>query len=169
MFQFPALAPAERPVTRLQRAGLSHSETRGSKVICTSPRIIAAYRVLRRLREPRHPPCALRYFLTRLPSRKGRQPSILPDSAVRHTTHGVSLLLFVFLTLSLSLPTCQRSSDGNSRPERNWTALNRLTGPQSPQSLYISMDSTFIFIVPTAEQNKRFRDGHPERRTPTAV
>ena len=28
-------------------------------VICTSPRIIAAYRVLRRLPEPRHPPNAL--------------------------------------------------------------------------------------------------------------
>ena len=33
-----------------------------SQVICTSPRIIAAYRVLHRLREPRHPPCALACF-----------------------------------------------------------------------------------------------------------
>ncbi len=49
-------------VTALQAAGLSHSETRGSQVICTSPRIIAAYRVLHRLREPRHPPCALACF-----------------------------------------------------------------------------------------------------------
>ena len=49
-------------MTGLQPAGLSHSETRGSKVICTYPRIIAAYRVLHRLREPRHPPCAFRNF-----------------------------------------------------------------------------------------------------------
>ena len=63
MFQFPGLAPCVCRVTVLQTAGLSHSETRGSKVICTSPRIIAAYRVLRRLNEPRHPPCALSYFL----------------------------------------------------------------------------------------------------------
>ena len=32
-------------------------------VICTYPRLIAAYHVLHRLREPRHPPCALFYFL----------------------------------------------------------------------------------------------------------
>ena len=40
-------------------AGLSHSEIRGSKVVCASPRLIAAYRVLHRLRVPRHPPYAL--------------------------------------------------------------------------------------------------------------
>ena len=64
MFQFPPLASTGRTpgMTALQAAGLSHSETRGSKVICTSPRIIAAYRVLHRLHEPRHPPCALSYF-----------------------------------------------------------------------------------------------------------
>ena len=65
IFQFPPFAShGQMPgMTALQAAGLSHSETRGSKVICTSPRIIAAYRVLRRLHEPRHPPCALSYFL----------------------------------------------------------------------------------------------------------
>ena len=42
---------------------MSHSEIPGSKVICTSPGLIAAYHVLHRLREPRHPPCALSYFL----------------------------------------------------------------------------------------------------------
>ena len=63
MFQFPALASAQKvPMAGLQPAGLSHSDTRGSKVICTYPRLIAAYRVLRRLREPRHPPCAFRNF-----------------------------------------------------------------------------------------------------------
>ena len=42
---------------------MSHSEISGSRVICTSPELIAAYHVLHRLREPRHPPCALSYFL----------------------------------------------------------------------------------------------------------
>ena len=32
-------------------------------VVCTYPRIFAAYRVLRRPQEPRHPPCALIHFL----------------------------------------------------------------------------------------------------------
>ena len=41
---------------------MSHSEILGSRVICTYPKLIAAYHVLHRLREPRHPPCALSYF-----------------------------------------------------------------------------------------------------------
>ena len=64
MFQFPRFASSHNMMmTVLQTAGLSHSEIRGSKVICTLPRLIAAYHVLHRLREPRHPPCALAYFL----------------------------------------------------------------------------------------------------------
>ncbi len=40
-------------------AGLPHSEIPGSKLICSSPRLIAAYHVLHRLLVPRHSPCAL--------------------------------------------------------------------------------------------------------------
>ena len=50
-------------IATLQVAGLSHSEIAGSQVICTYPALIAAYHVLHRLREPRHPPSALYYFL----------------------------------------------------------------------------------------------------------
>ena len=46
----------------LQLNGLPHSDIHGSMVICTSPQLFAAYHVLRRLREPRHPPFALAYF-----------------------------------------------------------------------------------------------------------
>ena len=46
----------------LQLNGLPHSDIHGSRVICTSPQLFAAYHVLRRLREPRHPPFALAYF-----------------------------------------------------------------------------------------------------------
>ena len=49
--------------TALHTAGLPHSETPGSQDICSSPGIIAACHVLPRLREPRHPPYALIYFL----------------------------------------------------------------------------------------------------------
>ena len=44
--------------------GLSHSEICGSKIICIYPQLIAAYHVLHRLCEPRHPPCALTYFIS---------------------------------------------------------------------------------------------------------
>ena len=64
MFQFPALALRYCVVTVLQTDGLSHSEILGSKIICIYPRLIAAYHVLHRLSEPRHPPSALIYFLT---------------------------------------------------------------------------------------------------------
>ena len=70
MFQFPAFAFRCCGMTGLQPAGLSHSEIRGSRVICTYPRLIAAYHVLRRLQEPRHPPYALSYLLT-APCRHG--------------------------------------------------------------------------------------------------
>ena len=39
--------------------GLPHSDIRGSILICSSPRLFAAYRVLLRLLVPRHPPYAL--------------------------------------------------------------------------------------------------------------
>src|SRR5438093_10554289 len=39
--------------------GLPHSEILGSQLVCSSPRLIAAYHVLHRLPVPRHPPCAL--------------------------------------------------------------------------------------------------------------
>ena len=50
-------------MTGLQPAGLPHSDIPGSRAICASPELFAAYHVLRRLREPRHPPSALAYFL----------------------------------------------------------------------------------------------------------
>ena len=56
-------SPPHQRMSGLQPDGLSHSEIRGSMGICAYPRLIAAYHVLHRLREPRHPPCALDSFL----------------------------------------------------------------------------------------------------------
>ena len=39
--------------------GFPHSDIHGSKDICSSPWLFAAYHVFRRLLVPRHPPCAL--------------------------------------------------------------------------------------------------------------
>ena len=61
MFQFPPFAPASL-VTGLQPAGLPHSDISGSKPVCSSPELFAAYHVLRRLQKPRHPPSALVTF-----------------------------------------------------------------------------------------------------------
>ena len=51
-FSSPRSLPFLR-MTGLQPAGLPHSEIRGSRAICASPRLFAAYHVLLRLREPR--------------------------------------------------------------------------------------------------------------------
>ena len=61
MFQFPPFASYKLiyDATQIKRGGLSHSEIRASQAICASARLIAAYHVLHRLHEPRHPPCAL--------------------------------------------------------------------------------------------------------------
>ena len=49
-------------VTDLQPAGFPHSEIHGSKLVCSSPWLIAAYHVLHRLSMPRHPPYAIKYL-----------------------------------------------------------------------------------------------------------
>ena len=93
----------------LQPAGLSHSETRGSKVICTYPRIIAAYRVLHRLREPRHPPCAFRNFhLIWDNGPKAAAPLIL--SAVSSTPKKKRVRRRVFVSCSLQFRYCRNMS-----------------------------------------------------------
>ena len=63
MVHFPAL-PSRPYVFRpgyggITRRGLPHSDTPGSKLVCSSPRLIAAYCVLHRLLAPRHSPYAL--------------------------------------------------------------------------------------------------------------
>ena len=57
MFQFSAFA--YRTAVYRFNGGLPHSEICGSKLICSSPQLIAACHVLRRLLMPRHSPCAL--------------------------------------------------------------------------------------------------------------
>ena len=39
--------------------GLPHSDISGSTLVCSSPKLFAAYHVLHRLLAPRHSPCAL--------------------------------------------------------------------------------------------------------------
>ena len=46
-------------VTEVSSAGFPHSDICGSKDICSSPQLFAAYHVFLRLLVPRHPPCAL--------------------------------------------------------------------------------------------------------------
>ena len=80
MFQFRGLASLRMLV--LLTNGLSHSDILGSILVCKSPRLFAAYHVLLRLQEPRHPPCALFYFLT-----TSNSPIILLESISHSLNH----------------------------------------------------------------------------------
>ena len=63
MFQFRAFPSYDyfihRTIHRYCLCGFPHSEISGSMLICSSPKLIAACRVLHRLLMPRHSPCAL--------------------------------------------------------------------------------------------------------------
>src|SRR5260221_8326027 len=50
--------------SRIALDGLPHSEISGSKPVCGSPKLIAAYHVLHRRPAPRHPPYALSSLTT---------------------------------------------------------------------------------------------------------
>ena len=76
MFQFPAFASSIRMIHGLQPCELPHSEMYGSKVVCTYPHLIAAYHVLHRLPEPRHPPFALSFFFYSLAAPRSHQMSL---------------------------------------------------------------------------------------------
>ena len=57
-----SLLPAyefSREILHFHWSGLPHSEIPGLTLVCSSPRLIAAYHVLHRLSSPRHPPYAL--------------------------------------------------------------------------------------------------------------
>ena len=109
MFQFPPLASVTYiRISVLQTDGLSHSEIPGSKVICTYPRLIAAYHVLHRLCEPRHPPCALSYFLLISSDHKNlklKTQSLMNDN----TAHTFSCISYSYFLQFCLVSICQRS------------------------------------------------------------
>ena len=76
--------------------GLPHSDTCGSPAVRASPQTFAACRVLRRLREPRHPPCALPRFSLSLVTRRIAAPRSL-------------VCRFVFVS-AFTFPSCQRTA-----------------------------------------------------------
>ena len=75
-------------------SGFPHSEISGSKIVCISPKLIAAYHVFHRLPVPRHSPCALCSLTVRNPLL--RRPGSLPFLALRIT---------LFSSWILHLPT----------------------------------------------------------------
>jgi hypothetical protein len=73
-------------------------------LVCNSPWLIAAYHVLLRLSDPRHPPCALIRF-------KKIQMSLLARLRFLFTNSNVLLLL-----LQLLFPNMSKNLPGNNLP-----------------------------------------------------
>ncbi len=123
-------------MTVLQTAGLSHSEIRGSRVICTYPRLIAAYRVLLRLREPRHPPCAL-FCLYLFEAHAIRRAHILSAPLFRPQLCGPALTFYKVRFVSCAnmskiFQINRRSTEerGNNQEPASFYTDNSLTGLQ---------------------------------------
>src|ERR1044071_4542482 len=62
----------------ISQRGFPHSDIPGSKLVCSSPGLFAAYRVLHRLLAPRHSPYALSSLTTSVSNSRKRQPK--PES-----------------------------------------------------------------------------------------
>jgi hypothetical protein len=94
-------------------AGFPHSEISGSRVVCTSPELIAAYHVLHRLHAPRHPPCALSSLTIKFAHRKFDQHIVLLrlvpleylNRLLDDSTHSEEFSLFGNLPIRLSKST----------------------------------------------------------------
>ena len=100
-------------MTLLHNAGLPHSEIFGLKVICTSPKLIAAYHVLHRLWEPRHPPYALSNFS-------------FTFIAILAYRYKCNLICFLFRNwFFIFLPICQRTFFARSAKLWRITDSNR--------------------------------------------
>ena len=103
MFQFSGFATI-RQIFNL--SGFPIRTRADISVVCTSPHIFAAYRVLRRLQEPRHPPYALVRFLL-CAIHPYRQNDIALQFATyfkitrASLTHSALLLLLLYFSPSL--------------------------------------------------------------------
>ena len=113
-------------------AGFPHSEIPGSRLVCSSPGLIAAYHVFHRLLTPRHPPSALSNLIENLGARSRlasrRLEWIYPEGSIpedsRRTDRDGSRSGFRLIR------SCQRSllAPDNSRRLERKILLSSCTG-----------------------------------------
>ena len=105
MFQFPTFASFLQRMVVVQTTGLPHSDIPGSMGICSYPGLFAAYHVLLRLREPRHPPSALNYFLylTHTTSLYFENNLTAILFGIKSARVGISLSLLYFTIFTISI------------------------------------------------------------------
>src|SRR4028119_1778919 len=112
MFQFSGLAPISRGCT-FSATGCPIRKSSDLTLVCSSPKLFAAYHVLLRLIDPRHPPYALICFK--------KVYSVLGPRTIskvqRHRPLAITILLmitFIILLLLLQLYFSQYVKELNS-------------------------------------------------------
>ena len=141
MVHFPALSSATYVFSRrclgINRGGFPHSEISGSTPVCGSPKLIAAYHVLRRLLAPRHPPYALSSLtLTLEPDAVGApepgepEPEAPGASGPKHT----ACSLWSEKTTVCRIFGCQRTAPAHrsasaTKPSDTAPAATRVSAP----------------------------------------
>ena len=91
MFRFPGFASALSADAAVACGGLPHSDICGSRDICSFPQLFAACHVLLRLREPRHPSCALLSFLITSPQKPSLSQVVYGQSSFPRFRSGLLL------------------------------------------------------------------------------
>ncbi len=113
MFQFPGLALFR--VMHLQCIRLSHSEIFGLTLVCSYPKLIAAYHVLHRLLVPRHPPYALIrfkycvYFIVVISLTTVLLRLVVFKTYSLNCTVFVCTFVLTLITKKIAFPICQRT------------------------------------------------------------
>ncbi|KAF1857371.1 hypothetical protein Lal_00044880 [Lupinus albus] len=127
-----------RTTIRKVEGGFPHSEIPGSKLVRSSPRLIAAYHVLLRLSAPRHPPNALKA----LDRSRDRCPplNVSPEAGSQRTRSG------------RKKTSDQVVSDPTAVCLPNMTDDDRLSPRHQPHSLFTMLD---IFAHPTLSRSHR--------------
>ena len=107
-------------IARDYRAGFPHSDIDGSRDVCSSPSLIAAYHVLHRLHAPRHPPCALSSLPNDQPTTANFSvfPLLAPDTKKAcQAVPRQNILLFDCQRASRAQSTCFLTRSRGSREE----------------------------------------------------
>ena len=120
--------------------GFPHSEILGSKLVRSSPRLIAAYHVLHRLSAPRHPPNALKALDRSRDRCPPRSPAAVKRMTIRTTRSG------------RKKTSDQVVSDPTAVCLPNMTADDRLSPRRQSHSLFTMLD---IFAHHTATGSHR--------------
>ena len=110
-------------MTEVRSAGFPHSDTHGSRIVCISPWLFAAFCVLHRLLVPRHSPIALiRLTYFRLPSYDVVNRIWNTLVHARFYSHGQ---FKTFILNNMNRHVCLVLTPLESKHE--WIAINRIT------------------------------------------